>query len=166
MAKKSAVAAALETNEDAKIAEAAHLSAQDETTEGEEGDEEEMHVSHSVVGGKYKAKYAERAATMRKPKDVPVKALRRSTSDWLAIELARRTLDEKAHIVVPAFEAILDANGVKHAHWNRTTAGWQGRLRMTGRLALQRIVAETGELSLPDGTAIAAPKTWVAKHQH
>lgn len=95
-----------------------------------------------------------------------MKALKRSTSDWLAIELARRTLDEKAVLSVPAFTAILDANGVKHAHWNRTTKGWQGRLRMTGRLALQRVVAEAGELALPDGSAIPAPKNWVAKHTH
>lgn len=121
----------------------------------------------SVVASGYKAKYAERAEAMaRKPKDVPTKALKRSTSDWLAIELARRTLDEKATLSVPAFEAILDANGVKHSHWNRTTKGWQGRLRMTGRLALQRVVAETGELAIPGAAAIAAPKNWIAKHTH
>ena len=165
MAKKSAVEAhVLETNEAATLLSAQADQTNDDADEGEEDDTPV--VSHSVVGGKYKAKYAARAATMRKPKDIPAKALKRSTSDWLAIELARRTLDEKAHIVVPAFEAILDANGVKHAHWNRTTPGWQGRLRMTGRLALQRIVAETGELALPDAEAIPAPKTWIAKHQH
>lgn len=64
---------------------------------------------------------------------------------------------------VPAFEAILDANGVKHAHWNRTTPGWQGRLRMTGGLALRTKVAESGVLALPDGEALEAPKAWVAR---
>lgn len=129
--------------------------------------DDEDALPNSVVASTYKAKYRERAATMaRKPKDVPVKALARSTSDWLAIELARRTLDDKAKLVVPAFEAILDANGVKHDHWNRTTKGWQGRLRMTGRLALQRVVAESGELALPDASTIPAPKSWIAKHQH
>lgn len=128
-------------------------------------DYEDSH--HSVVTGEYKAKYAERAFSMkRKPKDVPIKALKRSTSDWLAIELARHTLDEKAHLKVQTFEAILDANGVNHSNWNRTTRGWQGRLRMTGRLALQRIVAETGELAMPDGTTLHAPKTWISKHTH
>jgi hypothetical protein len=162
MAKKSAVAAsALETN-----AKAAILSAQVDTDEVSDDEDEQEHRGNTVVSSKYKAKYAERAAEMRKPKGIAPKALKRSTSDWLAIELMRRTLDEKAHIVVPAFEAILDANGVKHSHWNRTTPGWQGRLRMTGRLALQRVVAETGELALPDAEAIRAPKTWVAKHQH
>jgi hypothetical protein len=37
---------------------------------------------------------------------------------------------------------------------------------MTGRLALQRVVAECGELALPDGSTLPAPKVWVAKHQH
>jgi hypothetical protein len=128
--------------------------------------DDEEDLPNSVVASTYKAKYKERAATMRKPKDVSVKALARSTSDWLAIELARRTLDEKTKLIVPAFEAILDANGVKHSHWNRTTKGWQGRLRMTGRLALQRVVAEAGELALPDASTIPAPKSWIAKHQH
>lgn len=163
MAKKSAVAAsALETNAKAALL----LSAQVDTDEVSEEVEEEEHRSNTVVSAKYKHKYAERAAAMRKPKGVAPKALKRSTSDWLAIELMKRTLDEKAHIVVPRFEAILDANGVKHSHWNRTTPGWQGRLRMTGRLALQRVVAESGELIIPDEGAIAAPKTWIAKHVH
>lgn len=124
-------------------------------------------LPNSVVKGAYKTKYAQRAVDMaRKPKGVALKALKRSTADWLAIELAKRTLDEKVKLIVPAFEAILDANGIAHAHWNRTTKGWQGRLRMTGRLALQRVVAEDGELVLPDGSTIAAPRAWVAKHQH
>lgn len=130
-------------------------------------DEDGTYLPNSVVNASYKVKYRDRALSMhRKPKDVSVKALKRSTSDWLAIELARRTLDEKQHLVVAAFEAILDANDVSHRHWNRTTKGWQGRLRMTGRLALQRVVAECGELALPDGSTIPAPKNWIAKHQH
>ena len=137
--------------------------------EAEDGDDEFEGRANSVVNSSYKAKYKQRAAEMaRKPKDVAAKALARSCCDWLAVELARRTLttEKKPKLVVPAFEAILDANGVKHDHWNRTTPGWQGRLRMTGRLALQRVVAEAGELSLPDGSALAAPKNWIAKHCH
>lgn len=122
---------------------------------------------NSVVKGAYKAKYRIRAREMaRKPKGVAQKALERSCGDWLAIELAKRTLTEgkKPALIVPAFEAILDANGVEHRHWNRTTPGWQGRLRMTGRLALQRVVAEAGELAIPGEGTIAPPKVWVAKH--
>lgn len=134
--------------------------------EAEDGAEEAVR-GRSVVAAAYKAKYAERAAAMaRKPKDVAAKALKRSCCDWLAIELARRVLtqDKKPALLVAALEAILDANGVKHSHWNRTTPGWQGRLRMTGRLALQRVVAEAGELAIPGEAAIPAPKNWIAKH--
>lgn len=121
----------------------------------------------SVVKPTYKKRYAERALTARKPKGVSKKVAARGTCDWLHLQLAKLTLDEKGHLNVDEFEAILDANGVEHAHWNRTTKGWQGRLRMTGRLALQRIVAEAqGELELPDGSTVVAPKSWVEKHVH
>lgn len=136
-----------------------------EHDEGDEIEVEDEHRANSVVGAEYKRRYAERAAAMvRKPKGVSLKALKRSNTDWLAIELAKRVLDDKAKLVVPSLEAILDANGVAHRHWNRTTPGWQGRLRMTGRLALQRVVAEAGELTIPGGEAIPAPKAWCAKH--
>jgi hypothetical protein len=121
----------------------------------------------SVVRSGYKAKYAEREAAMqRRPKGVSRKALARSSGDWLAIELAKLVLDEKSRLVIASYEAILDANGVPHAQYSRDTKGWQGRLRMSTRLALQRVVAEDGELVLPDGATIAAPRAWVAKHQH
>jgi len=127
--------------------------------------DEEVTRRGSVVKGTYKAKYAERAENMaRKPKDIPVKALKRSCSDWLAIELAKLTLDPKAKLRVDAFEAILSANGIDYSKWSRTSKGWQGRFRMTGRLALQRVVAETGELILPDASTIRAPKAWIAAH--
>ncbi len=34
---------------------------------------------------------------------------------------------------------------------------------MTGRLALQRVVAAQGELAVPGGASIPAPRAWVAK---
>lgn len=127
---------------------------------------EDEHRANSVVKATYKRRYAERAEAMtRKPKGVPLKALKRMAGDWLAIEVAKLTLDDKAKLVVPSLEALLDANGVKHAHWNRTTKGWQGRLRMTGGLALRTVVAREGELVLPDGATLAAPKAWVAKYE-
>ena len=54
----------------------------------------------------------------------------------------------------------------RSAKWNRTTKGWQGRLRMTGRLALQRVVAEAGVLHTADGETLEAPEDWTAKHSH
>lgn len=120
----------------------------------------------SVVAPTYKVKYAERALSARGKKGVAKKVVARSCGDWLALELAALCVDPQTkHLDVAKFEGILDANSVKHDHWNRTTPGWQGRLRMTGRLALQRVVAETGVLLLPDGTELQAPKAWVARHQ-
>jgi hypothetical protein len=126
--------------------------------------------SNSVVKSAYKAKYAERAANMaRKPKGIAKKVLQRSNSDALVVALATACNDPKSGALdVPKFEAVLDANGVRHAHWNRTTRGWQGRLRMTGRLALERVVAEAnGELVVPGlDEPVHLPRTWVQKHTH
>lgn len=126
---------------------------------------EAIATPRSVVKSSYKAKYAAREAAMqRRPKGVSRKALARSTGDWLAIELAKLVLDERSRLVVAKYEALLDANGVPHAKYARVGKGWEGRLRMSTRLALQRVVAEDGELVLPDGATIAAPRAWCAKH--
>lgn len=124
--------------------------------------------SRSVVNTNYKRRYAERALTAKKPKEVSRKVAARSCGDWLAMTIAKLCIDQQTNkLRVDAFEAILDANGIEHNHWNRTTKGWQGRLRMTGRLALQRVVAEAdGELELPSGERLIAPRSWVAKHVH
>lgn len=122
--------------------------------------------ARSVVKGSYKVAYAERVkAGAKGKKGVSKKVQARCCGDWLALELAARTTDPKTGAInVSAFEAILSANGVAHEHWNRTTKGWQGRLRMTGRLALQKVVAEAdGELELPEGARVVAPRSWVAK---
>lgn len=128
----------------------------------------EVVLPRSVVKNTYKRRYAERVLTgeVRGKKGVSKKAQARSCSDWLALTLASLTLGEKDALNVERFEAILDANGIEHRHWNRTTKGWQGRLRMTGRLALQRVVAAEEQLFLPDGEPVKAPRSWVEKHQH
>ncbi len=146
----------------AKATEAAALTEADE--EEQAADEAR---ANSVVKSGYKAKYRLRAdSNERRPKGIPLKALRRTTGDWLGLELARLVLDPKAKLVVARLEAVLEANGVDHARWSRTTKGWQGRLRMSGRLALQRVVAESGVLVVPGGEPITAPRNWVAAHQH
>jgi hypothetical protein len=61
---------------------------------------------------------------------------------------------------------VLDANGVDHSRWQNRSKGWEGRLRMTGRLALQRVVAEAGILKTADGEELVAPAEWVAKFTH
>jgi len=118
--------------------------------------------ARSVVGVAYKARYAERAslAGLRR------KAAQRSAWDWLAQTIAGECLGAKDRLDVARFLALLEANGVDHSRWQNRSKGWEGRLRMTGRLALQRIVAEAGTLKTPDGEELVAPTEWVAKHTH
>ena len=117
---------------------------------------------NSVVRPKYKHRYAERAAAQ----GIKKKRAQRSAWDWLAQTLAGECLDEKDRISIDRFLAVLDANGVDHSKWQNRSKGWEGRLRMTGRLALQRVVAESGELHLADGETLVAPAEWVAKYRN
>ena len=115
----------------------------------------------SVVGSEFKARYAERAATSRVKKGVDRRVIKQSNGDWMANELAALVRPTpRSKLDVPTLEAIFDANGVEHAHLSRTSPGWQGKLRMTGGLALRTIVANSGELLLPNGEALKAPKAW------
>jgi hypothetical protein len=119
----------------------------------------------SVVGRKYKLRYKQRAreAGLRGKKS---KAAKRSSWDWLAQQLAGECLDKQSKIDIAKFTAILDANDVDHSRWTNRSPGWEGRFRMTGRLALQREVAETGILRLPDGETLEAPAEWLAKYNN
>ena len=119
-------------------------------------------LPNSVVQRKYKLRYKQRAREAGHRS----KAAKRSAWDWLAQELAAATLNEKAKLRVDDFLALLDANGVDHSRWTNRSPGWEGRLRMTGRLALQRVVAETGELFFADGDSKPAPAEWVAKYRN
>jgi len=121
--------------------------------------EAQIALPRSVVKATYKVKYRDRA----RANGERTKAAKRSAWDWLAQELAAATLDDRAKLRVDDFLALLDANGVDHSRWTNRSPGWEGRLRMTGRLALQRVVAETGELHFADGDSKPAPADWVAK---
>jgi hypothetical protein len=116
--------------------------------------------SGSVVKSTYKHRYAERAAAAGHGK-----VAQRSCWDWLAQQLAGECLTG-SKISIVKFLAVLDANGVDHSRWQNRSKGWEGRLRMTGRLALQRVVAEAGVLKTADGEELVAPAEWVAKFQH
>ena len=113
----------------------------------------------SVVKKGYKVRYANRAVASGNNH----KAARRSTWDWLAIEIAAECLDDKAKLRVGDFLALLEANGVDHSRWTNRSPGWEGRLRMTGRLALQKVVAEAGLLRFPDGEEKEPTSEWLAK---
>jgi len=114
----------------------------------------------SVVRTAYKKRYAERAASAGLGK-----VAQRSCWDWLAQELAAECL-EGTKISIDRFLALLDANGVDHSRWTNRSKGWEGRLRMTGRLALQKVVAANGHLKTAEGAELEAPADWVAKHTH
>jgi len=117
----------------------------------------------SVVRVGYKKTYAARAAEAGLGK-----VAQRSCWDWLAQTLAGEALVD-GKFQEDRFRALLDANGVRHEHWGtgeKRTKGWEGRLRMTGRLALQRVVAKAGILRTADGEELVAPAEWVAKHTH
>jgi hypothetical protein len=123
---------------------------------------DELEKARSVVKSAYKAKYAQRAREAGHAS----KVAQRSTWDWLAQELAAEVLDEDKKLDVARFLATLDANGVDHSRWQNRSKGWEGRLRMTGRLALQRVVAEAGVLHTADGGTLEAPAEWVAKFRN
>jgi hypothetical protein len=84
----------------------------------------------SVVKGTYRARYAEAGHPTH-------------CGDELANLLNNLCLT-KAGIDMPRFEHICAANGVDLSKYNRTTRGWQGRLRMTGRNMLAAKVAANG----------------------
>jgi hypothetical protein len=125
-----------------------------------EGDEEpEEKVVNSIVKPKYKDKYIENAKAL----GAKGKAARRSNWDWLSQMLATYCLSDKGKIDIGAFTDVLDANGVDHSRWVNRTKGWEGRFRMTGRVALQRKVADSGRLVWPDGTELVVPVDFVEK---
>lgn len=124
--------------------------------------EADIAKSNSVVKSAYKTKYRDRA----REAGVARKAAKRSSWDWLAQTLAGECLVGKDRIDIAKFTAILEANGVDHSRWTNRSKGWEGRFRMTGRLALQRVVAEAGVLKTADGEELVAPAEWVAKFRN
>lgn len=129
-------------------------------SDADDGADEEVRKSSSVVAAKFKDRYL---ANARKH-GIKGKAARRSNWDWLAQIIARECLT-KDKLNIERFKALMDANGVDHSKWNNESRGWEGRFRMTGRVALQRIVADRGVLYLPEGTAEQAPADFVEKYK-
>jgi hypothetical protein len=113
---------------------------------------------NSVVAVKFKEKYLANA----REKGIAGKAAKRSNWDWLAENLAKLCLDDKHKISIDKFTDILDANGVDHSKWTNRNKGWEGRFRMTGRVALQKVVANNGMMKTPDGD-LTPPAEFVAR---
>lgn len=116
---------------------------------------------NSVVAEKFKLKYIENAKAL----GVPGKAAKRSNWDWLSQQIASFCLDDKHKIRIADFVAILDANGVDHSKWTNRNKGWEGRFRMTGRVALQKVVANANVLKMPDASELVPPTEFVARYK-
>lgn len=92
----------------------------------------------SVVTNRYRAQYSESGHPTH-------------CGDALAI-LLNSLCSNKAGTNLAIFERICAANKVDLSKYNRTTKGWQGRLRMTGRnLLAKRVVENNGKLMMPEG---------------
>jgi hypothetical protein len=114
--------------------------------------EDEDERSGSVVSASYRAKYAEAGHP-------------NTCGDWLANILNDQCLN-KAGFNDELFEQICTLNGVDLSKYNRTTRGWQGRLRMTGRNLLARRVAINDQLVLPNDTVLKADPDWRASQRY
>ena len=91
----------------------------------------------SVITNRYRANYSERGHPTH-------------CGDELALIL-NELCSNKAGTNIELFEAICSVNNVYLGKYNRTTKGWQGRLRMTGRnLLAKKVVANGGRLILPE----------------
>jgi hypothetical protein len=120
----------------------------------EAADEAEEEPTGSVVKPEYRARYAE----MGHPTHC---------GDWLAEFLNDMCIPgESKETDLVRFEAICNANGVSLAKYNRTSNGWQGRLRMTGRNLLKSVVVRAGFILVPNMDGLLdkyeADPEWVA----
>ena len=116
---------------------------------------------NSVVHPKFKTKYLQNAQAL----GLKGKAAKRSNWDWLSQQIASQVLTEKHKLKVPEFHTLMANNGIDATKWSNRNKGWEGRLRMTGRVALQKVVANTRQLVLLDGTVVVPPEEFVAKYR-
>lgn len=134
-----------------------------EEMQPEEAEEDER--GGSVVPARYKTLYKE-----RNEDGDPTHC-----GDWLATTLNTlcRVKGDKGRPTtdLDAFETIATANGIDQASIDKLktgTNGWQGRLRMTIRNRMAKLVSVKGELFIPEGTVakyegdktLKAPKAW------
>jgi hypothetical protein len=106
----------------------------------------------SIITNRYRAKYSESGHPTH-------------CGDELAATL-NSLCANKGGTNIELFEAICELNGVDLSKYNRTTKGWQGRLRMTGRNLLARKVRDNGgRLILPEfmGEDRYLSESWIAE---
>jgi hypothetical protein len=120
---------------------------EDRSAEGNEagGEEPDEAVDKSVVKAEYRIRYAEAGHPAH-------------CGDELAVLINHLCLPEKGEFDVARFEVICKANEVDLSKYNRTTKGWQGRLRMTGRNILAGRVFANGGVVKTGGLEMAEPE--------
>jgi len=121
-------------------------------------EDEEEPKPNSVVAEKFKLKYIENAKAV----GAAGKAAKRSSWDWLAQRIAEQCLGEKEKININDFMDLLECNGVDYSKWTNRNKGWEGRFRMTGRVVLQKVVANNGVLKTMTGESVPPPE-WVER---
>jgi len=124
---------------------AAEVAIADEVAEAMPDEEAtEAPTERSVVKAEFRARYAEAGHPSH-------------CGDELAVLLNNLCL-AKGGIDMDRFEHICEANGVDLSKYNRTTKGWQGRLRMTGRNMLAGKVFAAGGIVKTGGIEGAEPE--------
>lgn len=116
---------------------------------------EEDARSGSVVPDRYKERYKEQGHPG-------------TCGDWLATVLQPLTTLPSGKLDPDAMAEVARLNGIDTSKLNRTTAGWQGRFRMTARNMLVKVVAKNGFLQVPadeNGDQVKAPGDWMAANQ-
>lgn len=106
----------------------------------------------SIITNRYRAKYSESGHPTH-------------CGDELTIFL-NELCANKAGTNLELFEAICELNGVRLDKYNRTSKGWQGRLRMTGRnLLAKKVKNNGGRLILPEllGNDHQFSENWIAE---
>ena len=107
----------------------------------------------SVVGSRYRARYAEAGHPTH-------------CGDWPAQTLINLTTTKQG-INTDLLVEICELNGLNMAKYKREGHGWQGRLRMTGGNLLRKVIYfNDGILRIPEGllpeqTTLKAPQEWM-----
>lgn len=125
--------------------------------------EEAKRNSSSVVDTMYKSQYKEQSTNGQ------------TCGDWLAEWLVTHTT-VGGKLDIEALHALFSANGLDlTAKWalvydneSKQSRGWTGRYRMSGRIALEKVVAKTGKATDHNGTSHDADPAFLttlrAKH--
>lgn len=130
----------------------------DEASEEEESDEEGR-PSSNIINPKYRELYASRGNPLH-------------CGDWLALTLENQFTGGNGKFDRGLFVEFLELNGVNTSKpWAvSTTHGWQGRMRMTARSALELAVAKSGVLVMTPRDKRSVPADFLdlmrRKHQN